>query len=146
MTHLLELLKEGNSSSITGELFCATTEQLRLELGLGRSFNNWNFTSFAPLATSSWIKSVWKFCHEYNIQLHDPCPKLPLSHSNDRYLMQLFATYGYQKKEVQQLNKCGMYLNAITVSNIPSANGRNLTSNSWHGQISSSQINSFCWP
>jgi hypothetical protein len=100
MTHLLKLLKEGDSSSFTGELFCATTKQLRLELGLGRSFGDWNYATFAPLATSSWIKSVWQFCHEHKIQLHEPCSKLLLSRSDDRFLMQLFATYGYQKKEL----------------------------------------------
>jgi hypothetical protein len=67
MTHLLELLKEGDSSSITGELFCAATKQLWLELGLSGSFDNWNYAIFAPLATNNCIKSVWQFCHEHNI-------------------------------------------------------------------------------
>jgi hypothetical protein len=131
MTHLLELLKEGDSSSITGELFCATTKRLSLELRLGGSFDNWNYTAFATLSTSSWIKSIWQFCHEHNIQFHDPCPKLLLSRSNDHYLMQLFATYGYRKKDLQQLNECRMYLNAITVSDLTSAGGHSLTSDSY---------------
>jgi hypothetical protein len=53
--------------------------------------------------------------------------------------MQLFADYGCQKKELQQLN-------AVMLADITTADGRVLSSASWHSRGSSSHIHAFHWP
>jgi hypothetical protein len=144
MCHLSKILREGSSSSITGKVIRASTEQLRLELGIDGQVGDWDSTIFSPVATDSWIKSVWQFCSTYDLQLHYPCTKLELGHTNDQFLMML--DYGYHKTDLHRLNEYHMWLQAITVSDITTANGRSITKDSWKGLLNPFGSHAYSWP
>jgi hypothetical protein len=60
--------------------------------------------------------------------------------------MTLFAAFGYSGKKLACLSECRMWLKAITVANITTADGRTITLNSWNGTGDQHQCNNFLWP
>jgi hypothetical protein len=146
INHLSSILQETSMPSITGDLLRANMEQLRLEVGLGGSLGDWSYSRYGTLATNCWIQTLWNFCSNNEVAIHDNCPHLETARSNDRYLNQLFVTFGYSGDTLVRLNECRMWLKTITVADITTADGRKITTNSWNGIRDNQRCNDFLWP
>ena len=146
IVHLLVCLKQTTIGGITGGQISASTEQMRLEAGLSGWFTDHDFDTYEALLTDSWIKTVWQFAHRFRLAIHDSEAKLRLSRSNDRFLMEEFATAGYRAQELSQLNTCRMFLHAVTLSDIVTVNGSDITLSAWEGRRSPTTGSNFSWP
>ncbi len=146
IVHLLVCLKQTTIGGITGGQISASTEQMRLEAGLSGWFTDHNFDTYEALLTDSWIKTVWQFAHRFRLAIHDSEAKLRLHRSNDRFLMEEFATAGYRAQELSQLNTCRMFLHAVTLSDIVTVNGSDITLSAWEGRRSPTTGSNFSWP
>ena len=126
--HLNKFVTFLGSDTITGNLISASLEMCTLEVGIGRSIFSLDYDKFGQLVTNSWVQHIWKFCFKYDITLTDRCSKFPLpSRENDLYLMEAFEAQGYQKKHLLLLNKCRLYLQVLTVSDIMNGKGNGFT-------------------
>jgi hypothetical protein len=128
IVHLLVCFKQTTISGITGGQISASTEQMRLEVGLSGWFTDHDFDIYKTLLTDSWIKTVWQFAHRFKLDIHDSEAQLGLHRPNDRYLMEEFTRAGYRGQELFQLNNCRMFLHTVTLSDIVTINGTEITS------------------
>ena len=104
--------------------FMASLEALQLELGcIGCPFEE-NFGRFGHLATASWVKSFWERLSYYNFTLHVKYPKLNIPREGDATIISLLSQAGHSGTQLRQLNRCRLYLKAIFISDLTSANGR----------------------
>ena len=78
LLHMATIVEEGQAPSITGSLICASIEAAKLELGLGSTLIQSNYHYFRKLATDCWLAHSWKFIHDYNIELVEGTPILPI--------------------------------------------------------------------
>ena len=91
LEHLETILRCGNNESTTGKLIQASLEALKLELGLPDSWAGADYSLLGGCTTASWLKSVWKYCWEHNLEITDPTPSLTLRRAGDKFLMEAFT-------------------------------------------------------
>ena len=85
-----------------------------------------DYSKFGHLPFQSWIQHLWKFIFKHGIVIIDRHTKFPLpSRDNDLFMMEAFESQGYKKKYI--LNKCRLYLQVLTVSDIMNGNGTGFT-------------------
>jgi hypothetical protein len=113
---------------------------------VGGPFGEWSYKSLGCLATESWMQALWQFCDSHELAITDTWPQLQRTWTSDRYLMDIFVTFGYSGKKLVRLNECRMWQKAIMVADITKANGRTITHNSWNGERDNQRCNDFLWP
>jgi hypothetical protein len=146
LVHITEILRESSMTSITGELMRAAMEQLCLEIGLGGVLREWSYPSYGQNATSCWLQTVWKFCSQHDLFIHDKCPQLQRARQNDHFLMDVFLAHGYTGNNLKMLNNCRMWLKTITTADVTTADGKYLTLDSWNGKRIDSRCHNYQWP
>jgi hypothetical protein len=130
---------------MTGQLILASFEQLRLEIGIPGFLTSSSFQEFKVLITPSWLTDLWDFLQRFGIKLHDQAGQLLPQRKNDKFLMDEFRTQ-FRGLELKQLNECRMFLHAVTLSDIVSANGQEITINSWEGRQEELGQSRYTWP
>ena len=76
LTHIETCLQEGTVATITGDLLRASTEQMRLELGLSTKIGTvpTETKKALSLATDCWLKTVHEFASTHKMRLDDTSP------------------------------------------------------------------------
>jgi hypothetical protein len=110
-----------------------------------RKCNRWLTTGKAA-SEQQVVLSLQKKATGILLTIHHKCPPLYTARINDCYLINLFITFGYSGYKLVQLNKCRMFLKAITVADITTADGKFVTSNTWAGTQDNQQCHDFLWP
>jgi hypothetical protein len=98
------------------------------------------------MATISWLKHLWEFCEDSNIQLNATTPELTLAREGDAFLMEKFGSYGYHKTQLEQLNLCRLYCHATGLSDISTGIGQRIHPQSWEGQPNDTLGVEYSWP
>jgi hypothetical protein len=129
LIHLITLIEHTQKRTMTGQLILASFEQLRLEIGIPGFLTSSSFQEFKVLITPSWLTDLWDFLQRFGIELHDQAGQLLPQRTNDKFLMADFRKH-FRGLELKQLNECRMFLHAVTLSDIVSANGQEITINS----------------
>jgi hypothetical protein len=146
IVHIQTCLQQGVRQSITGDLLRASIEQLKLELGLQGYPLRQDFKKYGMLATNCWLKTVWEFLWDENLGMEDTCKNLALARKDDQFLMATFSRYGFAGKDLLVLNRCRMFLQAVTLSDITTADGISITPQSWAGSREIERGTGFIWP
>ena len=117
------------------------------------------------MITDSWYKESADFIHHFNkrklptnrrpgetvsskkrIEIKEKIATIPIQRVNDKFIMNEFIKAKFSKSQLKILNIMRMYLQAFTLSDISSADGKSITYNSWN-MISSNGVRSkFDWP
>ena len=147
LEHLETILRCGNSKGLTGQLLQLSLEAFRLELGLPGSVFAANYDMFADCITDSWLKTVWKHCQEHDLRITDPAPQLQMRREQDKFLMlSFFQKRKYSKADLRKLNVCRCFLKATTLSDICTADGKNITDEALEGIPTESAADAPDWP
>jgi hypothetical protein len=128
LARLATLVQEGQTQSITGQLIRASIEATKLELGLGSALFQADFKCFGRLVMDCWISHSWKVFQEFDIELIEGTPGLPLRRRGDLYLIQAFVSNHFKGQELICLNRCHLFLRVIT-----GADGKTITLDAWYG-------------
>jgi hypothetical protein len=113
---------------MTDELLRTSIEIAKVEVGVGRNLFQLDFTKYEHILTDCWVKETWRFAHENNIEIKDSTTKnLSLHRENDVFLMEIFAHHGYKKATLQKINRCRLYLQVTTLSDIVCGYGTRFT-------------------
>ena len=121
-------------------------ESLKLELGRPGHVLSQPYDTLQHLATDSWIKFTWEFCQTHSTVIHDDTPNFAPLRVHDRYLTHLFMSFTSQKSTLRALQRCCLYLQVTTLSEICTGNGRQIQSTYWDGHRATYSLNSFHWP
>ena len=70
-----------------------------------------------------WIKPLWEFTSNNNIQILGYRVDLKLKQDRDQFLIESFYNHGFKKKKLKILNKYHLYLQVLTTSNITNRSG-----------------------
>ncbi len=146
LSHIATCLYEGERPTITGELIRASLEQLQVEIGLPGYLLQQDYSILHSLATDCWLKTVWSFAWQHEIDIQDTLPKLELNRWNDSYLMEEFVRNGFKGHELRKLNECRMFLEVVNLSEITTVDGKKITPQSWKGVKQKNRLNSIQWP
>jgi hypothetical protein len=146
LLHLIAFLEHTEQQTMTGQLLSAGVEQLRLELGTSGYITDNKYSTMKDLVTETWVTDLWKFTDRFKIRIHDEIDQLRLQRTNDRFLMNEFITAGYHGKMLKELNECRMLLHALTLSDIVTADGREISMNAWNGRKDEKDGKLHEWP
>jgi hypothetical protein len=117
-------IQHGDALTITGHKLRASMELHTIEIGLPGDLLKQDFKIYGQLATTSYLKQLWEFCDESNIQLKTTTPKLKITRENDVFLMSTFAAFGYRDTQLLNLNLCRTHCHAICISDITTGDGK----------------------
>jgi hypothetical protein len=146
VAHIDRLLRFFKSHQLTGELLRHSAQALRLEVGCNGSLLELPFSTFGVLACKSWMKHTWFFLSDNKVSVHIDVPEFELRRENDSLLIPLFVSLGYSGEKLVKLNKCRIFLQVVTLSDICCGDGQVLNHNAWHGIQSLSQKQFYLWP
>jgi hypothetical protein len=143
LKHLIVLLEHTEHHSMTGQFLTTSFEQLRLETGTSGFMTDTQYTIMKATVTQTWITDLWAFLNHFSIQLRDDIAQLPPRRKNDKFLMNEFINSG---NHLKKLNECRMFLNAVTISDIATANGKELALHAWNGTREDRGPSTYQWP
>ena len=134
IAHLHTILRHANHPTITGKHLRDSSESLILELGSAKPFWELDYATYGVLATPRlWLANTWEALDSTSLQLKGPLPLLGILRDGDLHLMDIFVANNFSGHDLFQLNLCRMYLQAITLADITTADGRYLEHAAWHG-------------
>ena len=147
-THIGLLQKFLNTDTITGELLRATIEGTKLHIGIGKNLFSLDFIRLNRLAPSSLVKHIWYFSHKYNIQIQEETTTdLSLRRQNDRYIMEeVSSTDEFSNNDLEHINRCRIFLQVTTISDIATGNGMLLRQGVMSGTLTTLQQSHYTWP
>jgi hypothetical protein len=162
LSQIQTIFCHSNRNSPTRHLFCASLEQLQLKIGIPEPLLQSSYELYGSLATPCWISHIWEYCHSKGIILQPSIRQKSLNSTNpwsrptmtspqkqttdDKFIMHLFAQEGYTNNKLFTLNVCHMYLHAVTLSNIATADSIFVTKQAWNGHRNKSQRSPYHWP
>ena len=140
------LLRHYSENSLTGSMLQASLQRHNLELGLGTSMFQADYTRYSRLATDSWMKHNWAFQHRSQIAVDIAAPVPVLQREGDQFLIPLFWNMGYRKSNLEALNRCRMFLQVTTLSDIASGDGTSILECYWKGLPHAQAHTPYKWP
>jgi hypothetical protein len=146
LLHLIALLKHTQQHTMTGQLLSTSYEQLRLEMGTPGFITDTPFQIVKSAITHTWITDLWNFLDRFQIKIQDNVGQLRLQRQNDKFIMEEFIKANVDGNELKQLNECRMFLNVVTLSDIATADGSEITINAWEGQKEDRGGSQYQWP
>ena len=150
LTHLEICLQEGTAKTIIGDLLRASSEQMRLELGLSSQLGEATAVTkkALTLSTDCWLKTAHEFASHHGMRLEDTSPNLCSRREDNRFLIEEFIRFGYQGAELRMLNECRMHLKTVCLSELVTADGGRIDEWAWKGKgIKKEQsLNQYQWP
>ena len=125
--HVKDILDQTWRNTPSAKLLIANMESMKLDAGLGGSL----FEQANPilwLTTSNTIVShTLQFCQRYRITFTEPGDNLTLKREGDAFLMEGFIAAGASITELKALNRCRIYLQVTTVSDISTGDGQRIS-------------------
>ena len=120
-------LKSWRSSSQSGSLLRIAVHWAQYAIGTGCSFLT-DVTTDLPHMEVKWLQSLREYLKHVDGTIEiDADGVLPVQRANDFYIMDAIIQSGrFTPKEIRLLNYCRMYLQALTASDITTADGINL--------------------
>jgi len=119
---------------------------MQLELGLSDLFLNYPYNTYIHLLiTLSRMTSIWRFLHTYGFQIRGWEHKLQSTRRNDLNIMESFVKKGLSKDKMAILNKCRIYLQVQSLSDISNASGTCITKEALNGSRDKHRTSIFTW-
>jgi len=103
--------------------------------------------SSCKLHIFSWFTLLWKFLHKLQLKLHITQAWLPpIPNGNDINLMDYSLSRGHTPNQLQSLNRCRVYLQALSLSDLVSADGNCIMPSVFTGQRLVDRCSTLAWP
>ena len=134
--HIRDISEHLWKDTMTGKLLKNNLEQLRLELGCNINILESDYGKYKHLIlTDSFISKTWEFMSNFNVELKENTAIIPMLRENDKCIMEAFIDNKQIKREwLPTLNKCRIYLQAFSLSDIVTGNGQFIRDKAWHGR------------
>jgi hypothetical protein len=146
VAHILRLIRYSKSKQhSTGLLLRHTCEALKIELGTN-GFLLSNPWELSILATDSWIKSTWEFAIKTGITIQDDLLDFRPIRFHDQLLIPLFCKLGFHGSSLRLLNQCRLFLRVSWLSEIVTADGRQIEKSVLEGPYALSIQVQFLYP
>ena len=124
----------------------AALEANQLETGTSFGLLQQVYCNTAILTSDTWLKRVWHGLDSLSIHVEMDVPTLELQREHDQLLMDLFIDVLADQLSLKWLNWCRIYLHAVTLSDIVSADGSTVTLDAWNGVRTLPRVDRYHWP
>lgn len=128
-----------------GKQIKLSLENIQVQLGLTKLFLNYPYTTYGHLLPHTWMTSLWEFISKYKLHIHGWKQEFKPLRENDISIIESFAKKGYSANDLQELNKCRIFLKVHSLSDICNANGDQITRKSLEGQIDPHRPSTLIW-
>jgi hypothetical protein len=145
LLHLIALLEHTQQQTMTGQLLTTSYEQLRLEMGTSGFMTDFPYKSMKATVTKTWITDLWEFTDRFQIKIWNNVKQLRLQRKNGKFIMDAFINAGCDGTMLKELNECRMFLHAVMLSDIASADGCQIAINAWNGSQDDSGGSQYQW-
>ena len=146
LSHTRELLTSFDTNTTTAEQFKISLELIHLLVGT----SDWIFdkfdVSFTDYIDNSWMRTTWNFLVKHQFQIHAPHITLRASRQNDCFLMDGINSLQISIMGKVRLNRCRVYLQALTISDIVDAAGINILESAMRGRKDMTRTSNLLWP
>ena len=115
-------------------------------MGIGPNLLSLAFKLFGHLLPQSWIKSLWQFASEYNIHIPAQEEHLELRREGDSFLTEKFAHSDIGTPALRSINKCRLYLEVTTLSDILDGSGKRYCNHIMNGHNDNERSSYHRWP
>ena len=132
--HIDLVVSHWKENTDTGKLLRCSFENFRLEMGCEGNPLDLPFEEWRHVATDSWFKSTWEFMSKYDIGISINLQEITQRRQNDAFIMEEFHSNGVKPKDLEVLNRCRLYLKAITIADIFETDGRTVLEQAWEGK------------
>ena len=130
----------------TGLLLHCDLALLQLLSGTGHFILNQEYKHYRWLE-QGWLTSLWEFLNQVKFTLFYPSSWLPtLTRRSDSYLMEIFHHLHLPQPVMAKLNRCRLFLQVITLSDITSADGTYILPTIKNGTLQEDRISMLMWP
>ena len=148
------LIQECSANTQTGNLIKAAAEGFRIDLGFNTTFgtmNNQDWKKVETYVTNCWYKEIMKFFVTINkdgerLELIEDTPSFTTLRHNDSFIMKEFITAGIDKSKLRLLNYMRTSIEAVTLADIATPNGKQITFNAWNLIGSNDLRSEYDWP
>ena len=131
-------------TSMTGDLIKASAEQLQLEMGTSGDFFKANWQIIGTYITPCWLKSLFQYMQQHDMQFKDPVKKLKLRREKDLFIMNDAIDAKFRCDELKKINEIRMWLRITCKSEICNASGNQVLPESQWDSIKNSGSKN--WP
>jgi hypothetical protein len=130
----------------TAKLIHIDLSYIQLLTGTGDFFLNKDYEKFSWMETG-WISSLWEFSSKINLTFSYPSAwQPPLPRQEDIFLTDFFIRQNLPHKELDVLNRCCLYLQVVTLSDIAAANGQYILPGARNGVRDNARVSRLSWP
>ena len=144
--HLDMLMRHPANATQTGLYLLAVMESHQLETGTSFGLFQQVYENTSILTSNTWVKRVWKQLDSLDIFISMELPSLSLRAKHDHLLMEIFMDRGVDQETLKWLNWCRMYLGVVSLSDMVTADGRQIRQSILNGVRDSQFISPYEWP
>jgi len=137
----------GRCSDKTSKLLLISLSYLQLAVGSSVNVLALPPHKYVQWVDHCWLLSFWMFLHKLKLQVSATSQWLPpLLRNHDKNLMDYFIGLGYSPAILGTLNRCRLYLQIVTLSDIVSADGSCIIGDVFHGLPLIDRTSTLKWP
>jgi hypothetical protein len=130
IARIRDIIQHTFQNSITGLLYRGSLELLHIELGLMDQLHTIDFDTMSVITTDSLVKTTWQFSWKEQIELHTDLQQA-LPRTKDRLIMRAILDMRPSLEDLRAINKCGLFLRALFLSDITDGSGTNILQEAW---------------
>jgi hypothetical protein len=134
--HLQVILRQHHRDTPTSSLLDENMDLVQLYVGSEINFWELPFPQYGFLAPFGWMKHTWESLSLSPLVIKGPPLASPRRRQGDIYLMDAFVDQGFDTDSLAMINECRLFLHAITLADICTADGLALDLSVWLGQRS----------
>jgi hypothetical protein len=114
------LLGHLRSDDTSGTLYRILMELIRLECGMEQDISSCDFDKYEKnILTQNWITECWRFLKQCDATIQTTGTWKPLQgRKGDVARMEVFANNNFIAKEMEDINRCRMYLQVFYLSDV----------------------------
>ena len=120
------LIQHYGTPSSVGHKLTMSLRYLQLQLGCRGNPLQLGYGTWSILAPRSWVKMLWHTLRLSHLDLRLAFDELPFPREGDETIMDLLHLQGLSGKDLARLNRCRLATNAIFLSDMATANGRQI--------------------
>ncbi len=99
---------------------------LQLQIGTPNNSFLLDYARWGNLAPLSWVKMLWKSLQHFKITFYMQFPTIPPPRKRDQVIMDIIFFHPLNSTEIAWLNRCRVYLHALFLSDITTADEKYL--------------------
>ena len=120
------LLQHYSTQSIIGKKLTCSLHLLQLQLGTNDNPFLISHKRFGHLVPNSWVHSYWESAEKFPIRLFLDYNTIALPRRHDKTIMSFLDHHMNSAETISSINRCCCYLNLLFLSDMTSADGRQL--------------------